>query len=324
MSLSAKKLAKGVAMTMRGHRLDQLAILMLALFWGLNWPAVRAALFDLPPWTLRAIGMGAGALFLLVVALIRGERLRLARGEWLPVLAAGFLTITFFNMLLAFAQLAAPTTRAVIVTFTLPVWTVIFARIFLGERLDRRRQLGLVFGISGLICLGWPLIRAGTFSYGLVLALIAGMSWALGTVVIKRFPLRSPPITAAIWQLAAGAVVAALGIALFEPQVLRDGLDWPRFQTRTWVALFHHIVFSQALAYLIWYNLLGRLPAGTVSLSMLMVPAIGVISSVLLLGERPTATDFAGLVLMTMAACAVMLPMGRARRPAARQARAGA
>lgn len=294
---------------------DQLAILMLALFWGLNWPAVRAALFDLPPWTLRAIGMGAGALFLLIVALIQGQRLWLKRGEWLPILGAGFLTITLFNLLLAFAQLAAPTTRAVIVTFTLPVWTVIFARLFLGERLDRRRQIGLAFGIAGLICLGWPLILAGTFSYGLVLALIAGMSWALGTIVIKRFPVSVPPISAAAWQLAAGSLVAAIGMTLFEPQVLRDGLDWQGFQTRTWIALFHHVVFSQAFAYLIWYNLLGRLPAGTVSLSTLLVPAIGVISSVLLLGERPTATDFAGLILMTLAACAVMLPMGKARSP---------
>lgn len=290
---------------------DQLAILLLALFWGLNWPAVRTVLYHVPPWTLRALGMAAGALFLIAVAKLRGQRLTLKRGEWLPVLAAGFLTITAFNLLLAFAQLAAPTTRAVIVTFTLPIWTVIFARIFLGEELDGRRKAGLAFGIAGLVCLGWPLIIGGSFSYGLVLALIAGMSWALGTIVIKRFPVSAPPISVAAWQLLGGAVVAGLGMMIFEPQTLTQGIDWRSFDTRTWIALAHHILLSQAAAYLIWYQLLGRLPAGTVSLSTLMVPAIGVISSVLLLGERPTPTDFAGLVLMTAAACAVMLPLGR-------------
>lgn len=291
--------------------LDQLAILALALFWGLNWPAVRTVLFELPPWTFRAIGLGAGALFLLGVAFLRGQHLRLPRSQILPVLAAGFLTITAFNLLLAFAQLIAPTSRAVIVTFTLPVWTVIFARIFLGERLDKRRWTGLCLGGAGLVSLGWPLIMAGTFSVGLLLALLAGMSWALGTIVTKRFPVTAPSMSVAAWQLAAGAAVSAIGMVVFEPQVLVEGIAWTSLRARTWVALFHHIVFSQALAYLIWYQLLQRLPAGTVSLSTLMVPAIGVVSSILVLGETPTLADYLGLALMTAAAGVVMLPARR-------------
>lgn len=291
--------------------MDILAILALALFWGLNWPAVRTALFELPPWTLRTIGLGAGALFLFAVAGLRGQRLVLHRAEIWPVLVAGFFNVTAFNLLLAFAQLAGPTSRAVIVTFTMPIWTVIFAWVFLGERLDRRRWLGLGFGIAGLTALGWPMVGAGSVSFGLLLALLAGISWALGTIVMKRFPVPTPPITLTAWQLAAGSLVAAVGMALFEPQVLANGIAWREFRTGTWIALFHHIVFSQSLAYMIWYRLLSRLPAGTLSLSTLMVPAIGVVSSVLLLGEAPTLADFAGLALMTAAAGTVMLPTRR-------------
>lgn len=298
-----------VAMPRRG--LDVLAIVALALFWGLNWPAVRTVLFELPPWSFRTIGMGAGALFLFVVAGLRGQRLLLRREELAPVLVAGFFTVTAFNLLVTLAQLLAPTSRAVIVTFTLPIWTVIFARVFLGERLDRRRWLGLGFGVAGLLALGWPLIVAGRFSFGLLVALLAGMGWALGTIVTKRFPVATPPMTLAAWQLAGGSLVAALGMAAFEPQTLKGGIAWGTFQPATWVALFHHIVFSQAIAYLIWYRLLMRLPAGTVSLSTLMVPAIGVVGSVLVLGETPTLADLVGLVLMTAAAAAVMAPSRR-------------
>lgn len=301
--------------------LEPLAILLVALCWGLNWPAVRTALNEIPPWTLRAIGMGSGALFLFALARLTGKRCRLARGEWLPVLGSGFLSITAFNLLLSFAQLAAPTSRAVIVTFTMPIWTIIFARPVLGERLDRRRWTGLAAGSLGLACLGWPLVQSGSFGYGLVLALLAGMSWALGTVVIKRFPVAAPPITMTLWQLVAGALVAAAGAALFEPQLLRAGLDPAGWHASTWVGLGYHIVFSQALAFLLWYWLLARMPAGTVALALLLVPAIGVVSSVLLLAERPTLADMLGLVLMTTAAAAVMLP---ARQPARRQPRAGA
>jgi len=297
--------------------LDLLAIVALALFWGLNWPAVRTALNELGPWTLRSLGMGVGALVLMGLALLRQGRLLPDRGDWLPILVAGLFSITLFNLLLAFAQLMVPTSRAVIVTFTQPIWTVIFARLLLGEHLDRRRGAGLLLGSLGLLCLGWPLLRAGSFGLGLILALLAGISWAFGTVLTKRFPVTTPPIVMAAWQLVGGAAVAALGMAVFEPQTLSQGIDWAGLHTGTWIALAHHILLSQALAYVMWYALLARLPAGTMSLSMLMVPAIGVVSSVAFLAERPTATDIAGLVLMTAAAAVVNLP---ARRAAARAA----
>jgi drug/metabolite transporter (DMT)-like permease len=291
--------------------LDLLAIVALAMAWGLNWPAVRTVLYEIEPWTFRAVGLGAGALFLFVVAGLRGQRLFLRREELAPVLVGGFFNVTAFNMLLAFAQLAAPTSRAVIVTFTMPIWTVIFARLFLGERLDGRRALGLGFGVAGLVALGWPLISAGSFSVGRYLALLAGVSWALGTIVMKRFPTATPPMTLMAWQLAGASLVAAVGMVLFEPETLTAGIAWSQLRAQTWIALFHHIVLSQSLAYVIWYRLLSRLPAGTVSLSTLMVPAIGVVSSVLFLGETPTLADFAGLALMTAAAGAVMAPTRR-------------
>lgn len=298
---------------MTGRRgLDLLAIVALALFWGLNWPAVRTVLDQLGPWTLRSLGMGAGAVVLLVLAAVRQGRIWPDRGDWGPILIAGLFSITLFNLLLAFAQLMAPTSRAVIVTFTQPIWVVIFARLLLGERLDARRSAGLAFGSAGLLCLGWPLLRAGHFGLGLVLALLAGMGWAFGTVLTKRFPVSTPPIVMTAWQLVGGATVAIAGMLIFEPQTLTHGIDWAGLRMATWIALAHHILLSQALAYVMWYALLARLPAGTISLSMLMVPAIGVTSSVLVLGERPTAADLAGLVLMTAAAAVVNMPARRA------------
>ena len=293
--------------------LDLLTIVVLALFWGLNWPAVRIALNEIGPWTLRSLGLAAGAAVLLVLARIRQGRILPDRGEWLPILAAGLFSITLFNLLLAFAQLMAPTSRAVIVTFTQPIWTVIFARLLLGERIDNRRWAGLALGSLGLLCLGWPLLQAGTFGLGLTLALVAGVSWALGTVLTKRFPVTTPAVIMTAWQLVAGAAVATIGMVLFEPQTLTEGINWRAWPTETWIALGHHILLSHALAYSIWYSMLARLPAGTMSLSMLMVPAIGVVTSVLILGEQPTLTDLAGLVLMTAAAGAVNLPARRAR-----------
>lgn len=285
-----------------------LLVPLLGVLWGFNWPSVRIALTEIAPWTLRAGGMTFAGLALVTVALFRGQSLAVPRRDWLPLFVAGFLSIAAFNVLLAFAQLSAPTSRAAILTFTMPIWSVLLARLWLGEAFDRRRQLGLGLGIAGLSALGLPLVAAGSFSLGLVFALMASLSWALGTIVTKRWPVAAPALTVAAWQLLIGGAAAGIGMLVFE------GLPVPKILSpRVLAALGFHILGAQALAYFLWFTVIARLPAGIASIGTLMVPAVGVLGSVLLLGERPSGTDWLGLVLVVAAAGAILLPAGRGR-----------
>ncbi|MXQ10782.1 DMT family transporter [Microvirga makkahensis] len=284
-----------------------LVVPLLAILWGFNWPAVRVILDEIPPWTLRTLGLSLAGAVLLLVALTRGQALAVPRRHWPRLLLAGTLSITAFNILLAFAQLSAPTSRAVIVTFTMPLWAVLFARPILGERLNRSQSIGLALGAAGLVALGWPLLVSGAWSVGLAYALLAGMAWALGTVMTKRAPVDASPLVFTGWQLMAGAVCAGFGMLLFE------GAAMPRLPSPgVLAALAYHVLLSQALAYVLWFATVARLPAGTASLGTLMVPAVGVFGAVLILGERPTLTDWAGLALM-LAAAASVLPLAQMR-----------
>jgi drug/metabolite transporter (DMT)-like permease len=282
------------------------AVPLLTLLWGLNWPAVKIALGEIDPWTLRAIGLSSGGMILAGCALVRGDRLSVRRNHWLRLGVAGMLTIAAFNLLLGYAQLHAPTSRAAIVTFTMPVWTVLFARLFLGERLDRSRIIALAVGLAGLLALGWPLVRDGQFSIGLVYALLAGICFALGTVVTKRFPVEAPPITIATWQLLVGAACATVGVIAFEHGAVPSSIS-----TATILAILYHVLFSQALAHILWFSALTRIPAGTAGLATLMVPAVGVYSATILLGEQPTAADYTGLALLVTAAFLALRPSNR-------------
>jgi drug/metabolite transporter (DMT)-like permease len=286
-----------------------LLVPLLGLLWGFNWPAVRIALAEIAPWTLRAGGMTFAGLALVAVALARRLPLAVARQQWLRLAIAGFLSIAAFNVLLAFAQLAAPTSRAAILTFTMPIWATILARFILAEPFDRQRLAGLGLGASGLACLGLPLIASGNLSVGLLYALVASVSWALGTIVSKRWPVDAPAVTIAAWQLLIGGAAAGIGMLAFE------GMPMPKLlEARTVAALSFHILGAQALAYFLWFTVIARLPAGIASLGTLMVPAVGVLGSVMLLGERPTPSDWLGLVLVVAASGSIMLP---ARRKAA-------
>ncbi|WP_100962434.1 DMT family transporter [Bosea sp. FBZP-16] len=279
-----------------------LLVPLLGLLWGFNWPAVRISLTEIAPWTLRAGGMTFAGLALFAVALARDISLKVPAAHWPRLIVAGILSIAAFNILLAFAQLMAPTSRAAILTFTMPVWATLMAWPVLGEHVDRPRLIGLGLGIAGLLCLGLPLIRAGQLSPGLALALLASISWALGTIVTKRWPVAAPTLSIAAWQLLIGGAAAGIGMLIFEGIPVPKTLSPP-----VAAALTFHILGAQALAYFLWFTVIARLPAGIASLGTLMVPAVGALGSVLLLGERPAASDWLGLVLVVAASGAILV-----------------
>ena len=292
--------SRGASRTGRGV----LAVPLLALLWGLNWPAVKTVLTEVAPWTLRATGMGAGALLLMLIVLTRGRSLRVARDQWPRLVAAALLSVAGFNLFVVFAQLAGTTSRAAIVTFTMPIWAIALARVFLGERLDRRRGAALALGVAGLALLAAPVLRAGTLPLGIVLSLAAGLSWAAGTVFTKRFPIRADPMSATAWQLAVGSLAAAIGMLVFE------GVPVPKaLSLHVALALGYHVLLATALAYVVWFDVVARMPAGVAALGTLMVPVVGVTSAMALLGERPGASDLGGFALIIAAAATPLLPL---------------
>ena len=282
---------------------SRLAVLSLALLWGLNWPAVRIALGGFGPWGLRAAGLSVAALVLMGVARARGQSLAVPAGHRGRLLLSGLLNIAGFNLCTTFAQLAGTTTRATIVAYTMPMWAVLFAWLLLGERPDRRRWIALGLGAAGLASLALPLLIHGAPGAGVAFALAAGASWAAGTVAVKRWPVAAQPFAIASWQLWVGAAVAGAGMLMFE------GLPDPsRIGALPAAAFVYHAVLAIALGYVIWFDVVAKLPAGTAALGTLMVPVVGVLGAMTLLGERPSTGDLIGFVLIVAAAWTALAP----------------
>jgi len=281
---------------------------VLALLWGLNWPAVRIALSALPPWTLRGAGLACGAILLLAIAKALGRSLRAAPGMAPRIAIAGVLNIAVFNVATAFAQLNTSTSRAAVLTFTMPIWTALFAWLLLGERIDRRKAIALACGSAGIALLAWPVFAAGGSPRGLVYPLVAALGWAAGTVYLKLRPIAGDRIVATGWQLAVGAACAGIGL-------LASG-ETPRlarFDAQVAGALAFHVLLATALAYLLWFRMLERTSASTSALTTLMIPVVGVLGAMMLVGDRPGALDLAGFAAVLAAAALILLP---ARAPA--------
>jgi drug/metabolite transporter (DMT)-like permease len=272
-------------------------IWLAALFWGLNFPAVKILIGGISPWTLRSIGLTLGGLLLAGVTAASGQSLTVPRRHWRDLAIAGLLSLAGFNMCAVFAQLLMPASRAAILIYTMPLWSVLFAWLILGEQIDRLRGLSLSIGGLGLAILSipfWLQLRSGEPPYGLVFVLGAAISWAFGTVYLKRARIEAAPLAITTWQVLVGAAITTIGMLAFET---------PRMELSPTITatLAYHVIFPQAVAYALWFSLMTRVSASTAAIGTLLVPIFGVIGAIILLGERPTALDLAGFGLILLA-----------------------
>jgi drug/metabolite transporter (DMT)-like permease len=251
---------------------------------------------------------GRARLIPIALAVLQRRPLRPGRRHWPGILVAGGLTVAAFNFLTAFAQLNTTTSRAAVITYTMPMMSAALAWTLLGERPGRRGGLALALGSVGVLLLAWPALRpAGGASWrGLAFPLAAALAWALGTVATKRWPPVGDRVVATAWQLAIGAGCGVIAAAV-------AGEHWPTtLPPLAAGALAYHVVIATALAYVLWYRLLDSTSATVSSLTTLAVPLVGVLGAMALVGDRPSALDATGFSLVLAGAALVLLrPAGR-------------
>jgi drug/metabolite transporter (DMT)-like permease len=287
----------------------KLLLVLLSLAWGLSWPAVRIALDEVAPFTARALSYGIGAVFLFACVWGTGRNARLPAGRiYAHVVVTALLNIAGFGLITTFAMLNALTSRVVIVSYSMPVWASLMAWLILGERLSAASVVALILCVCGLTVLIYPVASSGAAA-GLMIALSAALCWAAGTIYMKWARMPGDGLVIAAWQLVVAFTVAAIGVAAFEgvPRL------WP-LSLPVILALAFHGPIGTGIAYFLWFTIVGRLPAATATLGTLFSPVVGIASTILLLGERLTAADAVGFMLIFAAAAAVVLaPAARSR-----------
>jgi drug/metabolite transporter (DMT)-like permease len=279
----------------------RLMLVVLCMVWGITWPIMRIALTEVPPFTMRTLSTLVGGLTLFAVCVIRRRKLRLySARDFTHIVVAALLNVASFSVFSTFAQLHAATSRVAIVSYTMPIWAVVLAWIFLGERLTGIQPLAIGLCIAGLGILIYPLTAAGV-PLGIVLALATGVSWAAGTVYLKWAHITADPMAIALWQIVIAFAVIAACMLIFE-----GGPDFHAAHAKSLIACVLSGLLGTGAAYGLWFTIIRRLPAMTASLGVLGSPVIGVIASVFILGERPTATDIIGFALILAASACVL------------------
>jgi drug/metabolite transporter (DMT)-like permease len=277
----------------------------ITLVWGFNWTAMKVAISEIAPFTFRTFCLAAGSGVLFAALKAGGQPLAIPRDQWRRVALIAFFSITCWNVLVVFGLRLIPSGRAAILAYTMPAWAIPLSVWFLGEHMNARKLLGLALGMLGMaLLLVQEFTSLAGAPLGALLVLGAACTWAIGTLLQKKYPVRAPVAALTAWMMLIGGVPIYLGALLFDDfgALQQVGL-WPA------LAVAYNVLFSFAWAHWAWIKLATSVSVTTFSLGMLMTPVVGVFSGMLFLGERPGWPEFAALALVLASLATVVIPV---------------
>ena len=280
-----------------------LLLASLSLFWGLNWPGIKIIVSEVPVWWFRALCLIAGGGILMTLSALSGNRCRLQTGEIGPILLCGTFAILGWMVFSAYGVSLMPAGRASIVAFTMPLWATLIAAYFLGERITASKLSGLLVGLIGLgVLIGPDLVILQRAPIGALFMLMAAISWAIGTVLVKYIDWKLPTLSNIAWQLLMSAIPVTVIAFITEP--------FPQltaFSFKATIAFVYIIIFPMSFCQWAYFKTVGLLPASIAAIGTLAVPIIGVYSSHLILDEQVGANEIIALLLVVSALCMVLL-----------------
>ena len=276
---------------------------------------MKIILSELTVWWFRALCLIVGGCILMLVSLLSGNRCKLRRQEIGPVLLCGSFAILGWMVFSAYGVSQMPAGRASIIAFTMPLWATLIAAYVLGEPITLTKVAGLLLGLLGLgVLIGPDLLILKRAPVGAFFMLSAAISWAIGTVLLKKITWQLPTLSNIAWQLLLSSIPVTLVAAWSEPLP-----DLTTLSGSVVIALVYIFLFPMSFCQWAYFKTVGLLPASIAAIGTLMVPVIGVYSSYLILDEKVGIADLLALLLVLSALVMVLLiPAWKSHRIARR------
>lgn len=273
---------------------DRFLALVVAVVWGLNFPATALALEHFPPFLLAALRFT----ILAIPTLLFVPRPRIPFGRLLLVgFGLGVLQFSFLYLSMASGM---PSGLASLVLQASAPFTVVLAGVFLRERLTGRQVVGVTIAVAalGLIALH----RSQTAALlPVVLALCGALGWAIGNVATRRAGAANPLHLTLWWSVVPPIPMAVLSFVVEGPDRIDAALG-TAFTAEALPAdlgLLYIVLVATLVGYGIWSRLLATYPSSTVAPFSMLVPVVGVLASWAAFGEVPDLVEvLAGAVVV--------------------------
>ncbi|MBI1791560.1 MAG: EamA family transporter [Acidobacteria bacterium] len=272
------------------------AIAAMVLLWSANFIVGKIALREFPPLICGGLRIGLAGLFMIPAYLWQHRR---AEGEtWdrsdLPVLLFLGICGVALNQVLFLSGLSRTSVgHSAFVIATTPILVLLLAAAAKQEQVTPRKLAGMTIALAGVLLLNvLPASRqpgAGPSLLGDAFVFLAGLTFALFTVLGKQISRRHSAITVNAF----GYVSGGLALAPLTYWASRD-FSYSQVSAAGWVSLVYMALFPSVVCYLIYYYALQRISASRVSAFSYLQPALATLMAAVALGERVTLPVVAG------------------------------
>lgn len=273
---------------------DRVLALVVAVAWGLNFPATAIALEHYPPFLLAAVRFT-----LLAVPTLLFVPRPAVSFRWIVLVGATLGVLQFAFLYLGMAA-GMPTGLASLVIQASAPFTVLLAGVLLRERLTARQVVGVAIAVAALGVIA--VHRAQTAALlPVVLVLCGALGWAIGNVTTRKAGPVNPLHLTLWWAVVPPVPMAALSLLVEGPDRVGHALG-TAFTAEALPAdlgLLYIVVAGSLVGYGIWSRLMGKYPSSTVAPFSMLVPVVGVLASWAVFGEVPDLVEaVAGAVVV--------------------------
>lgn len=272
-------------------------LLVLSLLWGGSFVFTSVALTALPPLTLVALRVGLAALILNVSLPLVGARLPSSPRIWAAFAGMGVLNNVVPFCLIVWGQTHIASGLAAILNATTPLFTVVAVHLLTtDERMTGHRLAGVVIGFLGVAVMVGPsaLVGFGADVLAQLAILAAALSYAFAGIFGRRFfRMGLTPLATAAGQVTGSTL-------LLLPLVLVIDRPWHLASPGlpVWGAVLGAASLSTALAYVLYFRLLGSVGATNLLLVTFLIPVSAILLGAVVLGEHLGVRHYAGMALI--------------------------
>jgi drug/metabolite transporter (DMT)-like permease len=268
---------------------------ILVAVWGASWPVIKIGVATVPPVWFACLRYIVATACLVPIVAARGELRLPSSADRKLIVVSGVLQMAAYSALTAVALSRLPAGRSSVLAFSTPLWVALLAVLWLREPMPWLKAVGVSIGMSGVLTIASPGLRSAATAtllpYLLLIAAAAG--WAVSIVFVRAHRFHASPLSLAPWQTLVAASLllpCALGMEGAFPPVSLVGL----------VSLAYVGPIATAFAYWAVVEVGRYVGATTISMSLLAVPALGVVISTLAFHETVDVPLGLGVALVTI------------------------
>jgi len=276
-----------------------LAFGLVYLFWGSTYLAIDIAVQTIPPALMCGLRFSIAGVVMLAVCAAMGKRILYSPKQIALAAIVGLLLLMGGNLTLSYAELTVSSGLAALIIAITPLWFLVLDSLLLGDHhISARGKTGLALGIVGLFVLVWPQLQSGSMGhreFWASISLIFGsFTWALGSVLSKRWQSGMDVFSATGWQ------VVAAGVGNFIFALFAGDLSHVHWTPRGLGAVGYLVVCGSWIGYTAYIWLLKHVPTSKVSTYAYVNPVVAVFLGWLILHERVDRFILAGSAIVVL------------------------